>query len=66
MNSTPTPSPSTLPTVHLVDRTEAGSCNSCQDYTTDKVLLITLKTTSFRLCKECATQLMKQLTIHTK
>ena len=48
-------------TITIVKREEAGSCNGCQDHTTDKVALICLNTLALRLCASCALELWAKL-----
>jgi hypothetical protein len=43
--------------IGVVKRADEGSCNACQDHSTEKVLLIRLSMLSFRLCLECARKL---------
>lgn len=45
-----------------VDWREAqGSCNACQDRTDDKIIVVELKNTTFRVCNRCAETLISSL-----
>jgi hypothetical protein len=50
-------------TVEIRDVKDVGGCNACNDHKDRnyKVYDVTLKYVSFRVCKKCKTELMKQL-----
>jgi hypothetical protein len=49
------------PSARVANRTEAGSCNSCQDRTSSTVIEVTLLTVTFRVCDKCAEQIRDAL-----
>lgn len=47
--------------VAQVDRASAGSCNNCKERESDKVFIIHFERLSFRVCRDCAKQLLNGL-----
>lgn len=45
----------------LVSPQLEGGCNGCTERTAKRVVLVHLRSTSFRLCQECIAQLLIQL-----
>lgn len=50
-------------TVTELPRASAGSCNGCEERASDTVIVVNLKTISFRLCSDCAKLLIIKLNI---